>query len=659
MRKWITLLVVCLGLALVVPGAIANASTVDKDTQKLIDNAGGKDKYPDANALILDSETSFDFNDNGTGVGHTYELIKVLTEKGIDSYGEVKYPFYKVYDSVTVDLARVIKKDGTVIDVPPDMMKDISAIANQAMNIYDENALERVITFKGLEIGDAIEYRVTDYVYQAPMDNEFDAMEVFQGFDPIIEKKFVLSGPKDKPLRYVVRNGDVKFKKEEKGDRVTYVWSAKDVDRIIREPAMPSLTEVAPTVIATTIKSWEEISRWWYAMVEPKLKLNDAMRAEVDTLIQGKKTKQEKIDAIYHFVAQKVRYMGLGTGTKKGFEPKPVTETFSTRYGVCRDVAAMMVSMLRDAGVESDVVLTMAGADVDPDLPHLHFNHAIVAIKNADGSFTYADPTVENSRVWLPAVESKQDVLVCTPKGRTLTETPLMPADENMGHIKANSNLTEDGLYTSDVTITTDGIYDLALRQWAKQMPSAQMSMIWGYLLQRVYPGIQLTNFETTDANDLNKPFEIKFSYKIENYPTEAGEFTLMKSPVSTGTFEIMSQYLLASASLPERKYPWALGFTFGASEEETINLPPGLKVKSMPDPFSSDKGPIDYKMTYTASKPTELASGGTQVTYHKEFLLNSTKLSPKEYAEYKDIMRTASRSARGELIMQSEAKSE
>lgn len=655
MKKLMIGLIACLAVALIIPTQLLVAGDVDKETQEIITKAGGKDEYPNANALKLKSEVAYEYNADGTGTGIQYELVKVLTEKGVDSYGEIRLPYYKVYENLDVDVARVIKQDGSVVDVPEDMMKDISATANQAMNIYEEDALERAITFKGLEVGDVIEYRVIRNLHQPPMDGQFDYVDVFQYFDPIIEKRLVITGPKEKPLRHVVRNGDVKYKKEEKGDKIEYTWWAEDVDRIIQEPAMPSLPEIAPTVIATTIQSWEEVSRWWHSMVEPKLELNDAMRAEVASLIEGKKTKEEKVDAIYHFVAQKVRYMGLGTGKKKGFEPKPVTETYETRYGVCRDVAAMMVAMLREAEVESDIVLTMVGSEVDRELPHIYFNHAIVGIKNDDGSYTYADPTIENSVDWLPAVESQQDILVCTPKGNTLEETPLTPARENMGNIRAISNLTEDGLYTSEVTIATDGIYDLALRQFAKQMPSAQMSMIWGYLIQQVYPGIELTGFETTDPNDLDKPFEVKFSYQIENYPTEAGEFVLMKSPVSTGAFELISQSLLASGSLPERQYPWAIGFTFGAHEEETINLPPGMKVKSMPDPVSSESGPVEYRMTYTSSEPTELEGGGTQVTYQKEFLINSKKLSPEEYAQYKKLMRTASRSARGELIMKGE----
>lgn len=641
---------VLLAFGLTVPGF---GSELSKETAALIKKAPGLEKYPDANAIVIKNQTDYEYQADGTCLARDYVLAKIMTEAGFRDYGEIRVPFYRIYDTLVVTVARVIKQDGTVIDVPREDMKDISSASSEEMNIYEQDALERVIPFKNLEVGDCIELNVDDYVFRSPLEAEFDGLQIFQRFDPILYKEVNVVGLKSLPLKYIVKNGKVKFAQKETGDKIKYTWTAENVDRIIPEPAMPSLAEIAPTVIFSTIGSWEEISRWWNDMAGKQMTMNDGLREKVKELTAGKTTRDEKIDAIYRFVAQEIRYMGLGTGKKKGLEPKPATETFETKYGVCRDVATLMVAMLREADVPSNVVLTMVGDKVASDIPHFYFNHAIVAIPNADGSVTYADPTINNSVDWLPAVESQQQVLVCDDKGEKLADTPLTPARENMGAIKAVTNLTETGLLTSEVTITTDGIYDLAIRSWAKSVPSAQMSMVWSYLLQDVYPGARLTNLTFSDPEDLGKPFELKLSYQVENYPTAAGEFVLMKSPVSMGAFEIISKYLLSSASLPERKYPFALGFTFGASEEEVINLPPGMKIKSMPDPVSLQKGPVEYRMTYNSSASKELAGGATQVTYQKELLINSKQMSPEEYAQFKSVMKAASKSARGELIMQ------
>lgn len=648
------MLLLVIGALLAAPQPLA-ASQVSQETLDLIRKAGGKEQYPDANAIVILDKTDVEFNSDGTGTTRNHGLVKVLTQAGLENYGEQRVGYYKTYDTVRIELARVIKADGSVVDTPDDMIKDINSTATEAMNIYEPDAKNKVITFKNLEVGDCIEYRTVDSIFHAPIENEFDGMAGFQSTDPIIRVEYNIDGPKDKPVRHLTRNGKVNFSQKEKGDRITYSWWAEDVPRIVSEPAMPALQDVATTVIFTTIKSWEDMSRWWNKIAESKYAMNDALRAEVASLIAGKQTKEEKINAIYHFVGQKVRYMGLGTGKKKGLEPKPVTETYETKYGVCRDVAALMVAMLREAKIESEIVLTGVGYDVPKEMPALIFNHAIVAIKNDDGSYTYADPTIKNSVDWLPAVETEQQVLLCTEQGRTLGDTPHVPAKNNIGTIKATSNLTEAGLFTSDVTISTKGIYDLALRGWAKAMPQAQAQMVWNYMLQEIYPGARLTTFSWSDADDLAKPFEIKLNYQIENYPTAAGKFILMKSPVSLGVFEIISKYMLSSASLPERKYPWVLGFTFGATEEETINLPAGLTIKSVPDPVSKQLGAIDYKMIYKATALKELAGGGTQISYEKQLLINAKEMSPAEYAQLKQVLLVSSKAQRGEIIMEKE----
>jgi hypothetical protein len=221
-----------------------------------------------------------------------------------------------------------------------------------------------------------------------------------------------------------------------------------------------------------------------------------------------------------------------------------------------------------------------------------------------------------------------------------------------MGHIKAVSNLNESGLYASNVTMTCDGFYDMALRSTVKQMPPAQLNMLFGYLLQEVYPGAVLTGFSTSDPEDLTTPLQLDLSFQIPDYPLEADEFVLVKSPMALGVFEVISRSVFATASLPERNYPWNLGFTFGATEEETITLPPGLKLKAVPDAVNKEFGPIEYKMTYSTDLPVDLEQGGVQVTYRKQLLLKSKKMSPDEYKKLKEVLQASAKSSRGEIIL-------
>ncbi|MEA1997410.1 MAG: DUF3857 and transglutaminase domain-containing protein [Gemmatimonadota bacterium] len=630
----------------------AVAEKAGPETLEKLSRAGGLEKHPDANAVVVEDRREVSFNEDGTYLDRSYALVRILTEPGKKEYGEVGLGYSRKYDALRIEFARVVKPDGTVIEVPDEMIKDVTHPALARMNIYDADVRVKMITFKNLEVGDAVEYAVVDSCFMAPIKGHYDLIELFQGMNPVVYKRVEIEGPASKPLKYELKDGEAEFSKSERpGGRVCWLWEVRDVPRIVSEPAMPSPLSFAPRLLVSTIGSWEEISRWWSEMTGRFREPNDSLRAVAAEITQGLATDEEKIKAVYHFVAQKIRYMGLGTGKKAGFEPKPATETLATRYGVCRDVAVLMCTMLDVLDIESYTVLTRAGETVDSEVPTLGFNHAIVAIPDSRGGYYFCDPTVENNVDLLLSAEAGASMLVCTSRGEGLSESAHSPAEDNMGTISARSRIDGQGRLLSEVTINTVGIYDLAFRGWCKNFPPRQLTMIWQQIVTKVHPGARLTGFSTSDTEDLDTPFSLRFSYEVDEYALQAGDYLLVKSPVSTNSFELMLQNFLAAAALPSRNYPFRMGITLGSAQEEELTLPVGYKVKSLPDAVDLECGSLTYRMGYTSSAPDE-NQPELKVLYSKRFLIDSKELDTESYLELKDILRTSSRSGRGEIIL-------
>ncbi len=630
-------------------------SEVSPETLALIAGAGGLDRFPDANSIVILEDITVDYDRDGKYISEEYGLVKILTEAGKKDLGEIHFPYYRKYDEITIEMARVIKPDSTTVDVSPDMITDITLAAAARMNIYEPDVREKVITFKNLEIGDAIEYRIKTVNIQTPIEGHFDDYGIFEVFDPIIKKVYKATGPRELPLSYIVKNGELKFEREESGHRITYTWWTENVPRIVPEPDMPALPDVATKLLVTTSDSWETISKWWYDLVKPKMIPGPGIEDEVTRLTEGLETDEEKVKAIYHFVAQKVRYMGLGTGKKSGLEPKPVDETYERKYGVCRDVAVLMTSMLRLAGIDAWPVLTNPSFGVEKESPSLQFSHAIVAVSDGKGGIYFSDPTVENCPDLLISAEYDQDVLICDEDGEDLGVTPHQPAEGSMGHISSHSTVDAEGNLFGELTYVTSGFYDVAFRSWCKSMPPIRLRMIWQSVIQGIYPGARLIDLSISDTEDLYNPFTIKLKFEISKYALEAGEYFLVKSPVSTGSFELLSRSFFSSASLPERNYPLDFQSTFASLEEETIEFPPGYMLKAVPDPVSIDKHPIYYDMKYVTSPGNK--DKGPTVRYVKEVKIDSKRISPEQYKDLKEVLRTSARSGRGEIIMVKERK--
>ncbi len=74
-------------LAALLLSATAFASELAKETADLIKKAGGKEQYPDANALLIKQNTQYDFNADGTCKNTDYFLAKILTDAAFKDYG--------------------------------------------------------------------------------------------------------------------------------------------------------------------------------------------------------------------------------------------------------------------------------------------------------------------------------------------------------------------------------------------------------------------------------------------------------------------------------------------------------------------------------------------------------------------------------------------
>jgi len=633
------------------------AGTVEKappDLIKKIAAAGDIEKYPDANTILIEMKTTYDYQTNGNYVSTTYGLRKILTEQGKKDFSESKFPYYRKYDRIYVNQARIIKPDGTIQDVPEENITDITLSILASMNIYEPDQRQKVITFPNLEVGDAIEYFVVDTCHHAIIEGEFDCMYFFQEFNPVLHDEVIVTGPFSMPLTYKSQNdpeGKIQFSRSEKDGKITYRWWANDQARIVSEPAMAPYQNIAPGIWASTIESWRDISRWGYNLNEQYIDMNDALRNETQQLVEDCKTREDTLKALYHFVAQKVRYMGIGLGKKTGYDPKPATKTYETKYGVCRDVAVLLTAMIREVGIPANVVYTSLGYEQYADIPNVYWSHGIVAVPNKGGGYTYIDPTIENGMDLLMSVEAEQVTLVLTAEGDSLERTAYSPPEDNTGYFRATTELKEDGSMTSHIQLSSNGIYDLALRQVVKMMPPAQLKNIFQHIVSSAYPGAQVTEIKTGDPEDLYQPITVDISFESADFALEAGKYVLVKMPLSTGIFDLLGSQFLKAASLTERKYPFNLQTTLGVLNEETLLIPEGYRIKAIPDQVDIAYDPVGYKMEYQETRIEE-PEGKVAVQYRSRLGMKKKIYSPGEYLELKKILKASQRSTRGEVIL-------
>ena len=119
-----------------------------------------------------------------------------------------------------------------------------------------------------------------------------------------------------------------------------------------QEALQPPWTEVLGHVNVSTYKSWDDMGKWYWGLVQDQLVADDEVRRRAESLTQGLKDDRAKARAIYDYVVQKTRYVALEFGIH-GFKPYRCAQIFARGFGDCKDKATLIVTMLGALGIKA------------------------------------------------------------------------------------------------------------------------------------------------------------------------------------------------------------------------------------------------------------------------------------------------------------------
>jgi hypothetical protein len=408
---------------------------------------------------------------------------------------------------------------------------------------------------------------------------------------------------------------------------------------------MPPEHEVSPMLTLSNIASWREVSRWYAALSRDGQKMTPDLERLVAEVTAGQDSREDKVRALYFWVSRNIRYVETTfTGEKAGFRPASAEQTWQRKYGVCRDKAEFLVTLLRSIGVEAYNVLISAGVRRDVDIPGIQFNHAIVAVRDAGGGFTFMDPTAENSRQYLPYSDQYKFALVCTDRGEDIQSTPLAPPSENRMDISLDTVLDADGSLDTKVVMEPTGIYDLVFRQYLNGLPPARREMFFTSVAARLFPGATVTGLVLPDLDDLNKPVRMSFRLAAPDQGIRAGDYLIFTTPGQGGRLDVLLGSIFAGASAPQRTYPLELEATVESRVRETVKLPAGYAVRSLPEA-------LELKEPGTLLQRT-CRSGPDGLAYAETFSASELYYSGEAYQGLRRLLEQRSRLRDGKVIL-------
>lgn len=309
---------------------------------------------------------------------YTGYRIRILSANALQ-IGNLSIAWNPAAGTPIVHAVNVIR-GGQVIDVLKSTSFEILRREDQLEAARLDGTLTAVIRVPDLRVGDELEFGVTT-----------------PSVDPTLGKNvagLLLLGQNPAPGRYRLglswekgRKPDLKMTPDMAAAKVD---GAETADFRFDNPATKSPPKDAPPryqwqrlIEYSTFADWASVSRHFAPLYVKAAKLapKSPLRTEIANIAAAHSAPLDRASASLKLVQQDVRYIYVGLNGGN-LTPASADETWERRYGDCKAKTALLLSILKELGIEAEAVLVnTSGADdgLDQRLPSPQmFDHVIV-----------------------------------------------------------------------------------------------------------------------------------------------------------------------------------------------------------------------------------------------------------------------------------------
>jgi tetratricopeptide (TPR) repeat protein len=586
------------------------AFTIDGGALRLVADEVKPEKHSEATLLLNDF--NFNFDPSGKMVETRHLIYRVENQEGVKDWAEISGRWEAWHQDKPDIKARVITSEGAVHWLDLKTLSDFP-VHRDAPDVYsDERRYGGPLpaVAPGAIVEEQVVIRDTASLFSVGTTYRW----AFDWTVPSHKTQVIISHPESLSLRYQVHllpdatitkssNGGVETITLEQGPLPAY---KEEIEHV------PSDVVLYPEIEFSTGTSWSQVSGEYARISDDKLRPADVQPLLTKINLKDA-SRQQIVQRIVSLLHQNVRYTGVEFG-ESSLIPQPPSETLKRKYGDCKDKAALLVTMLRSAGIPANLALLDSGPgrDINTDLPGIGvFDHAIVYIPaTASSPELWIDATADYSQVGsLPWMDYGRWALVIGNQADPLKRIPELTASQNLYRETRDFTLAEYGMATISETDEEIGPGDADYRRYYDEESKEVRDSAESYV-KDTYLAESLISLEHGDLSDLQKSGSVRFVAKGKRGSTDLN--TALAFIRVENLFNRLPSYFTTKEDPPaaasddsEKPAPrtvdwWINPFT--AEWRYKVTAPLGFKLRALPSDKSEKIASLTFTQNYSSN---------------------------------------------------------
>jgi hypothetical protein len=486
-------------------------------------------------------------------------------------------------------------------------------------------------------------------------DARFIPGYIFTTYLPQAKTSYTIKTSRHVELVYDVVNDPkhlIKFRKFEKGGFQYYEWTATDLAPTKSEENSPSIRYFAPHVICY-VKSYEtkngkinvlsdlgDLYRWYYNFVpdlnaEPSQELKTA----VDAIVKKSKSEVETVRNVFYWVQNNIQYVAFEEGMR-GLIPHTGSYVCEKRYGDCKDMANLIVSMLKMANIKA--YHTWIGTR---DLPYKYSvvptplvdNHMIATYIDSQQRYYYLDATSDHTAFGLPSsmIQGKE---------------ALIGFDKNKYEVKLVPEMSkETNIMNDSISIHLDGNQiagkgRTSLVGYAKvfggyELDRAEKDDVKRYVTRLIGKGsnkFYLDGFGLANLEDRDTPTRIDYTFRIGDYFQKIGDELYIN-------LHLKKDYYNAFID-KTREAPMEISYKYIENDFCEFTIPDGYDVEYLPSSVKVNGDLIGLETAYLREN--------NKIIFTKKFYIDRLLVMPGDFERWNTSIKELSEVYKESIIL-------
>ncbi|MBB6682154.1 DUF3857 domain-containing protein [Aequorivita sp. 609] len=369
--------------------------------------------------------------------------------------------------------------------------------------------------------------------------------------------------------------------------------------------------------LKTYATNWEDVSKSIYRvdLFGAELERKNYFEKDLNNILQGVSSSEEKIGRIFSFVLNKMTWNGYnGYYTNEG-----VRDAYKKGSGNAADINLMLVAMLRHANLEANPVLVSTKSHGIPLFPTRNgFNYVIAGVQlpqgmllldatNKDAEIGVLKSSIQN---WKGRVVKKDGT------SGWVSLSSMIPAVKST---MIAAEITPDLMLTGKNQSRFTGNYAFKYRSDFKSLnEDAQRKKI-----EKDLTPAELANLEFENLASPGAPVSLKYDFEAMDLIEDVA-----------GKLYFSPMVFLATEETPfkteTRLYPIDFGYPIKDRYIVTISLPEGYNVESLPENVVYNLGENQGTYRYLISQ------AGNKLQLSVEFAINQSYIAAEDYGNLK-----------------------